>query len=90
MGHRSNEWVSDLVNAFLRPDLRERLRSDFIVGQFLGDGIAQCSGFVAAIARQVFADLAGDTLVRLGYEQSNDWKSWGACPEAPAAIGSTA
>ncbi len=64
----------------------EEDRGSFIRKGVVGDWVNHFSDE----ARQVFADLAGDTLVRLGYEQSNDWKSWGACPEAPAATGSTA
>lgn len=33
----------------------------------------------------LFADLAGDTLVELGYEQSRDWRNWAVYPMDPHA-----
>lgn len=35
----------------------------------------------SAEARELFADLAGDALVALGYERARDWRTWGRAQE---------
>ncbi|MEM9372172.1 MAG: sulfotransferase domain-containing protein [Planctomycetota bacterium] len=66
----------------------EEDRSSFIRKGVVGDW----KNHFSDEAFQVFADLCGDTLVRLGYEQSSDWRTWktescGANATPEAAVG---
>lgn len=67
----------------------EEDRSSFIRKGVVGDW----KNHFSDEALEVFADQCGETLVALGYETSNDWKSWGRQPDhtddpqTPAAAG---